>query len=153
MNNLPELLCKSLGLTPEQIEIANARISKNLSEEIDESDMLKIKVKIIKMKDKKREKGKTIIECDLVLDRQKYIRTLYTELEGVLEMHGIELELELGEDNKYKYNGEYINLNKDTEDFDLKLKYKFKKDGVLEIYNYERLLGQKPSLNLLAGGF
>ncbi len=103
------------------------------------------------MKDKKREKGKTIIDCDLVFDRQEYIQTLYTELESVLEMHGIELEL--GEDNKYKYNGEYINLNKDTEDFDQKLKYKFKKDGVLEIYNYKRLLRQKVSLNLLAGGF
>ena len=103
------------------------------------------------MKDKKREEGKTIIECDLVLDRQEYIQTLYTELESVLEMHGIELEL--GEDNKYKYNGEYINLNEETEDFDQKLKYKFKKDGVLEIYNYKRLRGQKASLNLLAGGF
>ena len=151
MNKLPELLCEAFGLTPEQIEIANSNISKKISEEIDESDMLKIKVKIIKMKDKKREEGKTIIECDLVLDRQEYIQTLYTELESVLEMHGIELEL--GEDNKYKYNGEYINLNKDTEDFDQKLKYKFKKDGVLEIYNYKRLLGQKASLNLLAGGF
>ena len=105
------------------------------------------------MKDKKREEGKTIIECDLVLDRQEYIQTLYTELESVLEMHGIELELELGEDNKYKYNGEYINLNKDTEDFDQKLKYKFKKDGVLEIYNYKRLLRQKVSLNFFAGWF
>ena len=153
MNKLPELFCEALGLTPEQIEIANSNISKKISEEIDESDMLKIKVKIIKMKDKKREKGKTIIDCDLVFDRQEYIQTLYTELESVLEMHGIELELELGEDNKYKYNGEYINLNKDTEDFDQKLKYKFKKDGVLEIYNYKRLLRQKVSLNLLAGGF
>lgn len=153
MNKLPEFLCEALGLTPEQIEIANSNISKKISEEIDVSDMLTIKVKIIKMKDKKREEGKTIIECDLVLDRQEYIQTLYTELEGVLEMHGIELELELGEDNKYKYNGEYINLNKDTEDFNQKLKYKFKKDGVLEIYNYKRLLGQKVSLNLLAGGF
>ena len=151
MNKLPELLCKSLRLTPEQIEIANSNISKKISEEIDESDMLKIKVKIIKMKDKKREEGKTIIECVLVLDRQEYIQELYTNLENVLEMHGIELEL--GEDNKYKYNGEYINLNEDTEDFNQKLKDKFREDGVLEIYNYERLLGQKVSLNLLAGGF
>ena len=151
MNKLPELLCEAFGLTPEQIEIANSNISKKISEEIDESDMLKIKVKIIKIKDKKREEGKTIIECVLVLDRQEYIQKLYTELENVLEMHGIELEL--GEDNKYKYNGEYINLNEDTEDFNQKLEDKFKKDGVLEIYNYERLLGQKVSLNLLAGGF
>lgn len=151
MNKLPELLCEAFGLTPEQIEIANSNISKKISEEIDESDMLKIKVKIIKMKDKKREEGNTIIECDLVLDRQEYIQTLYKELESVFEMHGIELEL--GEENKYKYNGEYINLNEDTEDFNQKLKDKFREDGVLEIYNYERLLGQKVSLNLLAGGF
>ena len=151
MNNLPELLCKSLGLTPEQIEIVNARILKNISEEIDESDMLKIKVKIIKMKDKKREKGKKLVECDLVFNRHNYIRKLYLELETVLEMHGIDLEL--GMDNRYKYNGEYINLNEETEDFNQKLEDKFKEDGVLEIYNYKRLLRQKPSLNLLAGGF
>ena len=151
MNNLPELLCKSLGFTPEQIEIANARILKNISEEIDESDMLKIKVKIIKMKDKKREEGKTIIDSDLVFDRKEYIQELYIKLENVLEMHGIELEL--GMDNRYKYNGEYINLNEDTEDFNQKLKDKFKEDGVLEIYNYKTLIGQKASFNLLAGGF
>ena len=151
MNKLPELLCKAIGLTPEQIEIANARISKNISEEIDESGMLKIKVKIIKMKDKKIEEGKTLIECDLVLDKQKYIQELYLNLDDVLEMHGIDLEL--GKDNRYKYNGEYINLNEDTEDFNKKLKDKFTEDGVLEIYNYERLLGQKVSINVLAGGF
>ena len=151
MNKLPELLCEALGLTPEQIDIVNARILKNISEEIDESAMLKIKVKIIKMKDKKIEKGKTLVECDLVFDRHKYIRKLYLELEDVLEMHGIDLEL--GMDNRYKYNGEYINLNEETEDFNQKLKDKFKEDGVLEIYNYKTLIGQRVGLNLLAGGF